>query len=99
MTLPATVMKAPEPSDESSASTHAYFEPTRWRVVLAARQNDGPESSAALQKLCKAYWCPLNAYIRRRGYTVEDAEDLTQEFFARLVEKELLAGLEREGGK
>ncbi len=64
---------------------------------MAAR-HDGPESAAALQKLCLAYWHPLFSFIRNRGYPHAEAEDLTQGFFARLVEKEILAGLSREGG-
>src|SRR5713226_9262163 len=75
------------------------FQTTHWTVVLAAGLKDNPESSDALQKLCAAYWCPLYAFIRRRGYTVEEAEDLTQEFFARLLEKDLLADVTREGGR
>jgi RNA polymerase sigma-70 factor (ECF subfamily) len=67
--------------------------------VLAAGRKDDPESAAALQRLCAAYWCPLYAFIRRRGYSAEEAEDLTQEFFARLLEKDLLAGVTREGGR
>jgi len=75
------------------------FQTTHWTVVLTAGLKDGPESSAALQKLCSAYWHPLYAFIRRRGHSVEEAEDLTQDFFARLLEKEILAGVTREGGK
>jgi RNA polymerase sigma-70 factor (ECF subfamily) len=86
-------------TDGSSAGTQSCFQSTHWTVVLAAGLNDSPESSAALQKLCTAYWCPLYAFIRRRGYTVEEAEDLTQDFFARLIEKELLAEVTREGGR
>src|SRR6266480_4133167 len=78
---PIQPMTNPGASGESSCNTHVYFQTTRWKNVLAARQNDSPESAAALQKLCKTYWCPLNAYVRRRGYSVEEAEDLTQGFF------------------
>jgi RNA polymerase sigma-70 factor (ECF subfamily) len=86
-------------TDGSSAGTQSCFQSTHWTVVLAAGLKDNPESSAALQKLCTAYWRPLYAFIRRRGYTVEESEDLTQEFFARLLEKELLADVTREGGR
>lgn len=52
-----------------------------------------------MAELCRTYWYPLYAYVRRRGYSAHDAEDLTQEFFARLLEKEYLEGITREGGK
>src|SRR5258708_37829715 len=86
-------------TDGSRSGMESCFQSTHWTVVLAAGLENSPESSAALQKLCKAYWYPLYAFIRRRGYSVEEAEDLTQEFFARLLEKELLTGVTREGGR
>src|SRR5438034_399184 len=92
-------MANPEINDGSIPGVGACFQTTHWTVVLAAGLKDGSESAAALQKLCTAYWYPLYAFIRRRGYSVEEAEDLTQEFFARLLEKELLAGVTREGGR
>ena len=67
--------------------------------MLSAGVKGSPESTPALQKLCQAYWYPLYAFIRRRGYTVEEAEDLTQEFFARLLEREILADVTQEGGR
>jgi RNA polymerase sigma-70 factor (ECF subfamily) len=56
-------------------------------VVLAAGQSDSPDATQALETLCGAYWYPLYAYVRRRGYGHEDAQDLTQQFFARFLEK------------
>ena len=58
--------------------------------MLAAVDTQAPDSKAALARLCERYWPPLYAYVRRRGYAVEDAQDLTQEFFARLLEKDYL---------
>jgi RNA polymerase sigma-70 factor (ECF subfamily) len=75
------------------------FQTTHWTVVLAAGLKDRPESSAALQKLCTAYWYPLYAFIRRRGYTVEEAEDLTQEFFYRFLERDSLMNVSPAAGK
>jgi hypothetical protein len=62
------------------------FPVTRWTVVLAAGGTPSPESAAALERLCGSYWYPLYAFVRRSGYSPPDAEDLTQEFFARLLE-------------
>ncbi len=75
------------------------FATTHWSVVLAAGGADTPQPSAALEKLCRAYWYPLYAHIRRRGYSEEEAQDLTQELFKRLLERQFLSGLLREGGR
>ncbi len=72
----------------------ARFATTRWTVVLRAG-SDGPEKQEALEKFCGAYWYPIYAYVRRRGHAPDDARDLTQEFFARLIEKDWLAEVER----
>jgi len=77
----------------------AVFATTHWSVVLAAGEADTPQSSAALEKLCRTYWYPLYAHIRRRGYSEEEAKDLTQELFERLLERQFLCGLLREGGR
>jgi len=66
---------------------------------LAAGSEVSQESIAALESLCRAYWYPLYAYTRRRGFGAHDAEDLVQGFFARLIEKEMLNRLQREGGR
>jgi len=75
------------------------FPNTRWSVVLAATRKDAPESAAALESICRAYWYPLYAYVRRCGQPPHDAEDLTQEFFRRLLEKNWLDSADREKGK
>jgi RNA polymerase sigma factor (sigma-70 family) len=74
------------PSSEKLAAD-VQFPTTHWSAVLAARAQGSPQATAALAELCQAYWYPLYAYIRRRGNNPTDAEDLTQGFFARLLEK------------
>jgi len=64
------------------------FATTHWSVVLAAADCDHPEATAALERLCRTYWYPLYVYVRRRGYGPEDAQDMTQQFFALLLQKE-----------
>jgi RNA polymerase sigma-70 factor (ECF subfamily) len=76
-----------------------WFKTTHWSVVLDASRNDSPQASAALARLCQIYWHPVYAYIRRLGRGPEDAKDLTQEFFFRLIEKNYLKSLDRETGK
>jgi RNA polymerase sigma factor (sigma-70 family) len=87
------------------SSTHgrsdaAGFVATRWTMVLAAAGGDvSPDASKAMAELCRVYWYPLYAYVRRRGYDTHEAEDLTQEFFLRLLAKNYLAGVDRQKGK
>jgi len=76
-----------------------YFATTHWTVVLAAAHGSSPGSQAALEKLCRTYWYPLYAYVRREGYGPEDSQDLTQGFFARFLEKDYLAQVKREKGR
>jgi RNA polymerase sigma-70 factor (ECF subfamily) len=92
--------KMPPMSAQTSASEEPrIFPQTRWSLVLAARRKDAPESAAALESLCGAYWYPLYAYVRRCGQSPHDAQDLTQEFFYRLIEKRWLDSADREKGK
>lgn len=72
----------------------ARFATTQWTAVIFAIR-EGPERTAALEKFCQVYWYPVYAFIRRRGNGADDARDFTQEFFARLIEKDWLAGVER----
>ena len=67
--------------------------------MLAAGQRHTPQSNGALEELCRAYWFPLYAYVRRRGHNKEDAEDLVQAFFARFLAKNHLTGLNAERGR
>lgn len=75
------------------------FPATQWTVVLAAGGTQSPESAVALERLCGSYWYPLYAFVRRSGYSPADAEDLTQEFFARLLEHHWIAHADRHKGK
>ncbi len=75
------------------------FVTTHWSVVLTAGGSDTTRARQALEKLCQAYWYPLYAYVRRRGFSPPDAEDLTQEFFARFLEHEWVANADREKGR
>lgn len=85
-------------SEAPSSDTPRAFPNTRWSVVLAAR-GPSPESAAALETICRNYWYPLYAYVRRCGRSSHDAEDLTQEFFARLLEKRWLDTADQEKGR
>ena len=76
-----------------------WFATTHWSVVLSARDSVSPHAGAALDQLCRSYWYPLYAYVRRKGNDSEAARDLTQEFFAQLLAKRLLAGVDRNKGK
>jgi RNA polymerase sigma-70 factor (ECF subfamily) len=86
-------------SEVSSEGAPKLFPHTRWSVVLAATQRPSPESAAALEAICRAYWYPLYAFVRRTGQSPHDAQDLTQEFFARLIEKRWLDTADREKGR
>ena len=88
----STSTGAPRPSN-------AWFVTTHWSVVLSAQEKDSPQSAAALETLCRTYWYPLYAFARRQGRTAEDAQDLTQEFFARLLGKDYLKSVAEEKGK
>ncbi|HEY3864372.1 MAG TPA: sigma-70 family RNA polymerase sigma factor [Verrucomicrobiae bacterium] len=82
---------SPEPSGQ--------FSTTRWSLVLLAGRQMSPESEAALEKLCRAYWRPVCAFARRKGWNEEDAKDLTQQFFANLLQRQDLRGLDPMKGK
>jgi RNA polymerase sigma factor (sigma-70 family) len=75
------------------------FATTRWSLILAARDRQAPAADAALAELCAAYWYPLYVFIRHSGRDATAAEDLTQEFFARLLEKSWLGQAERAKGR
>ena len=75
------------------------FVSTHWSVVLRAGRSDSPEALAALSELCRSYWFPLYAYARRQGCDVHSAQDLTQEFFSKLIEKNYLNVADRRRGK
>jgi RNA polymerase sigma-70 factor (ECF subfamily) len=75
------------------------FLTTHWSVVLTAAGSDTTRARQALANLCQSYWYPLYAYVRRRGFSPPDAEDLTQEFFARFLEHDWVADADREKGR
>jgi len=75
------------------------FTTTHWSVVLQAGQGDSPQADEALQALCRSYWYPLYAYTRRTGHGPHDAQDLTQAFFARLLQKNYLRVADRNRGR
>jgi RNA polymerase sigma-70 factor (ECF subfamily) len=83
----------------ASPAAAAWFTTTHWSIVLAAGRAGSPEADGALEQLCRDYWYPLYAYIRRRGHSPHDAQDLVQEFFARFLGKNYLEGLNAERGK
>jgi len=88
-----------EPAANACVGYPHWFATTHWSVVLAAKQDDVAEKAAALEKLCRTYWPPLYAYIQRDGHDATEAQDLTQEFFARLLAREYLQRVEHEKGK
>ncbi len=75
------------------------FRTTHWSVVLAAGKSQTQLAEASLERLCRTYWKPLYAYVRRQGHSQHDAQDLTQEFFARLLERNYLQLADRERGR
>jgi RNA polymerase sigma-70 factor (ECF subfamily) len=84
-------------ADQQSAS--ARFATTHWTLVLAAKDCEAPQAREALAALCTAYWYPLYAFIRRQGHDAHAAQDLTQEFFMRLLEPGFLGTVDRAKGK
>jgi RNA polymerase sigma-70 factor (ECF subfamily) len=75
------------------------FETTRWSLILAVHGAPDLESREAMEVLCRQYWFPLYAFVRRRGYTTEESQDLTQEFFTRLIERQDFRQADREKGR
>lgn len=90
-----------QPSDLASSATsdRQWFATTHWSVLLSTVQSDSAQSSEAIEKLCRAYWPPVYGFVRRRGYGPEDAKDLTQDFFAKLLEKNFWARADPERGR
>jgi RNA polymerase sigma factor (sigma-70 family) len=75
------------------------FEETAWSVVLAAGADTDARAQAALAELCRIYWRPIYTYVRRSGYAVHDAQDITQSFFEHLLENETLRRASRDKGR
>jgi len=91
-------MASTQPQTGSGPRSDAFFLTTRWTVVLTAREQDS-QSGEALETLCRTYWYPLYAFIRRQGSAPADAEDLTQAFFAKFLEKHYLQSVNPAKGK
>jgi RNA polymerase sigma factor (sigma-70 family) len=89
-----------EPSPHSDGFGAAQFGQTHWSVVLSAAGRQNPSQAAeSLEKLCSLYWRPLYAFIRRQGESPHDAQDLTQEFFLRLLKKDWLNSVDQNKGR
>src|SRR6185503_278917 len=93
-------MPSSQSEDEPPArGGQRWFATTHWSVVLAAKEGDASKMEVALEKLCRTYWPPLYAYIRRDGNDATEAQDLTQEFFGRLLARDYLQQLRHQEGK
>ena len=90
---------APVDSKESGVRHGGVFATTNWSAVACAGSHTTSESLEALDRLCHQYWQPLYYFVRRRGYNEQDAQDLTQGFFARLLEKRAIGVAGRERGR
>jgi RNA polymerase sigma factor (sigma-70 family) len=88
-----------KPDHSSAAGRPDQFRTTRWSVVLLSAQSQVAGSKEALADLCKLYWYPLYGHIRRRGFSPDDAQDLTQGFFLDLLEHKALSRADRQKGK
>ncbi len=86
-------------SADAESPSRPAFVTTHWSLVVSAGDNDTPHARDALEKLCRAYWFPIYAFVRRQGHGPHDAQDLTQEFFARLLEKKYLASADPAKGR
>ena len=84
---------------EQHARPEPVFATTHWSAVLQAGRKDSPQATQALEELCRQYWYPLYAYVRRQGHDIHTAQDLTQEFFRKLLEKNYLGIADRRRGK
>lgn len=95
--MPASDSEIPR---EGGSPTVARFGETHWSVILSAMDKQRPlEAADALERLCRVYWPPLYAYVRRLGERPHDAQDLTQEFFARFLDKDYLAAVDQAKGR
>ena len=92
-------MNPPEPTPPANATGAREFRTTHWSLVLLAGNTSAERSAEALEQLCRAYWYPLYAFIRRRGHDPEEARDLTQGFFERLLEKNYLEDADASKGR
>src|SRR5438309_1944768 len=84
-------------STPDTPQRNAAFAPTNWNLVLSAGQGDSEDAAEALAKLCHTYWYPLYAYVRRKGHSVHEAEDLTQGFFEQLLRLQSIKQVRGDG--
>ena len=89
----------PDSAQESDAGRPRVFATTHWSVVLAAGHGESAPAGRALETLCRAYWYPIYVYVRKKGYRPEEAQDLTQEFFAQLIAKNHFRLADRTKGR
>src|SRR5437867_12326210 len=89
----------PTSDSESVQAGVREFATTHWSVVLAAGDSASPQAADALEQLCRTYWYPLYAFIRRSDHDEETAKDLTQSFFLRFLEKDYLKDVDRNRGR
>jgi len=92
-------MASTQNNSSGLVNPRAVFATTHWSVVLSAADSDTTRACAALARLCQNYWYPLYTYVRRRGYAAHDAQDLTQAFFLRLLERHWVEDAERDRGR
>ncbi len=88
-----------KPEFDPGGAAGAQFHTTRWTLVMVSAQSQVAEGKAALSELCRIYWYPLYSFVRRRGYSPHDAQDLTQGFFMHLLEHRALTQVDRLKGK
>src|SRR5215471_17633584 len=93
------MMRLAEPEQEVEVMSPRIFATTQWNVVSAAGELDSEPSRRALETLCATYWYPIYVYVRRKGHGPDDAQDLTQEFFAQLIAKQHLRLADRNKGR
>jgi DNA-directed RNA polymerase specialized sigma24 family protein len=86
-------------TEAPGAVAQPLFATTHWSVVLAAGKGDTPQAVAALEQLCRIYWYPLYAFVRREGHSAQDSEDLLLGFFARFLEKHYLDSVDQAKGR
>jgi RNA polymerase sigma-70 factor (ECF subfamily) len=89
----------PDDDVTSAAVDRRHFATTHWSIVREAGHRSTPEAAAALETLCQAYWFPLYAFVRRQGHREAEAQDLTQSFFVKLLERDDLRHLTPEKGR
>lgn len=84
---------------KADTTSNSAFPTTHWTLVQAVQNGSADDAALAMEKLCKGYWYPIYAYLRRSGHSTEDAEDLTQAFFHRLITDDTIQSVRQEVGK